>query len=137
MRRFKNNYAKENSLRKYRTEAKAERLEEPPKLAAGMPDPVEELLREWPELGAFGVEWVRAWAPHGRERLVKIAKVMRRYPWMAEVVRRRPVGNPHLYMVETYVAKDGSEACISLNQLKAYCARDGAVREAKLEPEFS
>ena len=137
MRRFKNNYAKENSLRKYRTEAKAERLEEPPKPAAGMPDPVEELLREWPELGAFGVEWVRAWAPHGRERLVKIAKVMRRYPWMAEVVRRRPVGNPHLYMVETYVAKDGSEACISLNQLKAYCARDGAVREAKLEPEFS
>jgi hypothetical protein len=37
------------------------------------------------------------------------------------------------YMVEVYVAKDGSEACISLNQLKAYCARDGAVREAKLE----
>jgi len=102
-----------------------------------MPDPVEELLREWPELGAFGVEWVRAWAPHGRERLVKIAKVLRRYPWMAEVVRRRPVGNPHPYMVETYVAKDGSEACISLNQLKAYCARGGAVREAKLEPEFS
>jgi len=66
-----------------------------------MPDPVEELLREWPELGAFGVEWVRAWAPHGRERLVKIAKVLRRYPWMAEVVRRRPVGNPHPYMVES------------------------------------
>ncbi|MFP3193340.1 MAG: hypothetical protein RXR02_09535 [Thermoproteus sp.] len=35
------------------------------------------------------------------------------------------------YMVEVYVAKDGSEACISL--MKAYCARDGAVREAKLE----
>ena len=102
-----------------------------------MPDPVEELLREWPELGAFGVEWVRAWVPHGRERLVKIAKVMRRYPWMAEVVRLRPVGNPHPYMVEAYVAGDGSEACISLNQLKAYCARDGAVREARLELEFS
>jgi len=69
-----------------------------------MPDPVEELLRGWPELGAFGVEWVRAWAPHGRKRLVKIAKVMRRYPWMAEVVRRRPVGNPHPYMVEAYAA---------------------------------
>ncbi|MFP3349727.1 MAG: hypothetical protein RXN90_10440 [Thermoproteus sp.] len=95
-----------------------------------MPDPVEELLREWPELGAFGVEWVRAWAPHGRERLVKIAKVLRRYPWMAEVVRRRPVGNLHPYMVETYVAKDGSEVCISLNQLKAYCARGGEGGEA-------
>ncbi len=30
-------------------------------------DPVEELLREWPELGAFGVEWVKAWASHARE----------------------------------------------------------------------
>jgi hypothetical protein len=102
-----------------------------------MPDPVEELLREWPELGAFGVEWVRAWAPHGRERLVKIAKVMRRYPWMAEVVRRRPVANPHPYMVETYVAKDGSEACLSLNPPKAFCARDGSVKETRLELTFS
>jgi hypothetical protein len=33
------------------------------------PDPVEELLREWPELQAFGVDWVRAWAPHARERV--------------------------------------------------------------------
>jgi hypothetical protein len=26
-------------------------------------DPAEELLREWPELGAFGTEWVRKWLP--------------------------------------------------------------------------
>jgi hypothetical protein len=31
------------------------------------------LLREWPELGAFGVEWVRKWL-NLRERLVEIAK---------------------------------------------------------------
>jgi hypothetical protein len=43
------------------------------------PDPAEELLREWPELGAFGVEWVKKWLDL-RERLIEIAKVMRRYP---------------------------------------------------------
>jgi hypothetical protein len=94
-------------------------------------------LREWPELGAFGVEWVKKWAPHARERLVEIAKVMRRYPWMVEVVRQKPVANPHPYMVEAYVAVDGSEVCLSLNQLKAYCAKDGAVGEVKLELAFS
>jgi hypothetical protein len=40
-------------------------------------------------------------------------------------------------MVEVYVAKDWSEACLSLNPPKAFCARDGAVKEVKLELEFS
>jgi hypothetical protein len=44
---------------------------EPP----GPADPVERLLREWPELGAFGVDRVRAWASPVRERLVEIARV--------------------------------------------------------------
>ena len=79
------------------------------------------------------MEWVRAWVPHARERLIEIAKVMRRYPWMAEVVRQRPVGILHPYMVEVYVEVDGSEVCLSLNQLKAFCARGGAVKEVKLE----
>jgi hypothetical protein len=114
-----------------------EKMKEPPQPALAIKiDPVEELLREWPELGAFGMEWVRAWAPHAREELVKIAKVMRRFPWMVEVARQRPVSNPHPYMVEAYVARDESEACLSLNQLKTYCARDGAVKEVKLELEF-
>ena len=126
----------EEILRDYRREV--ERLRKPPKPALVIKiDPVEELLREWPELGAFGVEWVRAWAPHAREELVEIAKVMRRFPWIVEVVRQRPVSNPHPYMVEAYVAKDGSEACISLNLPKAFCARDGAVRESRLELAFS
>jgi len=68
---------------------------------------------------------------------VEIAKVMLRYPWMVDVVRQKPVSNPHPYMVEAYVAVDGSEVCLSLNQLKAYCAKDGAVKEVKLELEFS
>jgi hypothetical protein len=122
-------------LEDYRREV--EKMNEPPKPALVVKtDPVEELLKEWPELGAFGVEWVRAWAPHAREELVEIAKVMRRYPWMVEVVRRRPVSHPHPYMVEVYVARDGSEVCLTLNQLKTYCARNGAVKETKLELEF-
>ncbi len=47
----------EEILKDYRREV--ERLKEPPKPAVKMPDPVEELLREWLELQAFGVEWVR------------------------------------------------------------------------------
>jgi len=99
-------------------------------------DPVEELLKEWPELEAFGLEWVKAWAPHAKEELVEIAKIMRRFPWMVEVVRQRPMSILHPYMVEVYMAADGSEACLSLNQLKTYCARNGAVKEVKLELEF-
>jgi hypothetical protein len=38
---------------------------------------------------------VRAWAPHAKQELVEIAKIMRRFPWMVEVVRQRPVSNPH------------------------------------------
>ena len=57
------------------------------------------MLREWPELGAFGVEWVRKWLVL-RDRLVEIAKVLRRFPWMVEVIRQRPVGILHPYMVE-------------------------------------
>ena len=55
---------------------------------------------------------------------------------MVEVVRQRPMSIPHPYMVKAYVARDGSEACLSLNQLKAYCAQNGTVRELKLELEF-
>ena len=69
-------------------------------------------------------------------RLVEIAKVLRRFPWMVEVIRQRPVGILHPYAVEAYVAKDGSEACISLTPSKAFCAQNGAVKEVKLELEF-
>jgi len=114
-----------------------EKMKEPPEPALVVRrDPVEELLREWPELEAFGTEWVRKWVDHAKEELVEIAKIMRRFPWMVDVVRKRPVSHPHPYMVEVYVAKDGSEACLALNQLKMYCAQDGAVREVKLELEF-
>ena len=81
------------------------------------------------------MEWVKKWLDL-RDRLVEIAKVMRRYPWMVEVMRQRPMSILHPYMVEIYVAKDGSETCLSLNPPKAFCARDGAVKEVKLELEF-
>jgi hypothetical protein len=125
----------EEILRDYRREV--ERLREPPEPVLVIKiDPVEELLKEWPELQAFGMEWVRKWLDL-RERLIEIAKVMRRFPWMVEVIRQRPMSILHPYMVEVYVARDGSEACISLNPPKAYCAQNGAVREVKLELEFN
>jgi hypothetical protein len=108
-------------------------MKEPPKPP---PDPSEELLKEYPELQAFGVEWVRKWLDL-RERLVEIAKVLRRFPWMVDVIRQRPMSILHPYMIEVYVTRDGSEACLSLNQLRAFCARDGSVKEVKLELVFS
>ncbi len=93
------------------------------------------MLRGWPELSAFGVDWVRKWLVL-RDRLVEIAKVMRRYPWMVDVIRRRPMNILHPYMIEVYVARDGSETCLSLNPPNAFCARDGAVKEIRLELEF-
>jgi hypothetical protein len=113
-----------------------EKMREPPQPALVIKyDPVEELLREWPELGAFGVEWVRRWLDL-RDRLIEIAKVMRRYPWMVDVVKQRPMSILHPYAVEVYVAVDGSETCLSLNPPKAFCAQNGAVKELKLELEF-
>jgi hypothetical protein len=99
------------------------------------PDPAEELLREWPELQAFGTEWVRKWLDL-RDRLIEIAKTLRKFPWMVEVIKQRQMSILHPYMVEAYVTKDGSEACLSLNPPKAFCARDGSVREVRLELEF-
>jgi hypothetical protein len=56
---------------------------------------------------------------------------------MVDVIRQRPMSILYPYMVEVYVAVDGSEACLALNQLKAFCARDGAVKETRLELAFS
>ncbi len=81
------------------------------------------------------MEWVRKWLDL-RERLVEIAKVMRRYPWMVDIVKQRPMSILHPYTVEVYVAVDGSEACLSLTSSKAYCAQDGVVKEVKLELQF-
>jgi hypothetical protein len=114
-----------------------ERLREPPEPALVIKiDPAEELLREWLELQAFGVEWVRKWLDL-RDRLVEIAKTLRKFPWMVEVIKQRPMNILHPYMMEVYMTKDGSEACLSLNPPKAFCTRDGAVKEVKLELEFS
>ena len=64
------------------------------------------------------------------KRLVEIAKVLRRFPWMVEVMRQRSMCLLRPYMVEVYVARDGSEACLSLNTPKAFCTLGGAVKGA-------
>ncbi len=81
------------------------------------------------------MEWVRKWLDL-RDRLIEIAKVLRKFPWMVEVVRQRQMSILHPYTVEVYVAVDGSEACILLTLSKAFCAQNGAVSEVKLELEF-
>jgi hypothetical protein len=119
-------------LEDYKMELK--RRSEPP--PPPPPDPAEELLKEYPELGAFGVDWVRKWLVL-RDRLIEIAKVLRRFPWMVDVVKQRPMSILHPYMIEVYIAKDGSETCLSLNPPKAFCAQNGSVKEVRLELEFS
>ena len=47
-------------------------MREPPRPSP--PDPVEELLREWPELETFGVDGMKVWGVVARERLVEIAR---------------------------------------------------------------
>jgi len=71
-----------------------------------------------------------------RDRLVEIASVLRRFPWIVEVIRQRPMSILHPYMIEAYVTRDGSEVCLSLNTPKAFCIQNGSVREARLELEF-
>ena len=102
----------------------------------GPADPVERLLRERPELSAFGADWLRTWAPYARGQIVGIARVLRRYPWMAELVGQGPVGLVNPYSVEAYASRDGSEACISLFGGWAYCSADGGVNVRRLELEF-
>jgi hypothetical protein len=53
------------------------------------------------------VEWVKKWLVL-RDRLVEIARVLRKFPWIVDVVRQRPRKILHPYMVEVYVARDGS-----------------------------
>jgi len=123
------------SIEDYKREV--EKMKEPPEPVLVIKiDPVEELLREWPELGAFGTECVRKWLDL-RDRLIEIAKTLRRFPWMVDVIRQRPMSILHPYAVEVYVAVGGSEACLSLTPPKAYCAQNGAVKEMRLELEFS
>lgn len=84
----------------------------------------------------FGVDWVKKRLVP-RERLIEIAKALRKFPWMVGVVKQRPMNIPHLHTVELYKARDGSEACLSLNPPKANCIQNGAVNEVKLDLEFS
>jgi hypothetical protein len=71
------------------------------------------------------------------KRLVEVAKVLRRFPWMVEVMRQRSMSILYLYMVEVYVARDEWEACLSPDPPKALCTQVGAVKVVRLELAFS
>jgi hypothetical protein len=62
---------------------------------------------------------------------------MRKYSWIVDVARQRTTNILHPYMVEIYVARDGSEAYLSLAASKAFYAQNGVAREGRLELAFS
>ena len=97
------------------------------------PDPVEELLREHPELDVFGREWIEKFAVL-RDRLAEIANMLRRFSWMIEVIRTMNE-KPQPYAIFVLMAKDGSDAYLSFDWQKTYSMRGGAVREVRLELE--
>jgi len=115
-------------LEDYRQEER--RMREPP-----LPDPVEELLKEWPELSDFGREWIERFAVF-RDRLAEIAKVFRRFPWMREIISTLDE-KPSPYDIFVLVAKDGSDAYLTLDWQRAYRVQNGVVKEVRLELERS
>jgi hypothetical protein len=114
-------------LEDYKNEVK--RRSEPPP-----PDPVEELLKEWPELAVFGREWIERFVEVFRDRLVEIAKVLRQFPWMMEVISALDE-KPPPYGIFVFVARDGSDAYLSFDRQKAYRRQNGVVKEVQLELE--
>ena len=112
----------------YKQEEK--RLREPPP-----PDPVEELLKEWPELEVFGREWIERFSVF-KDRLAEIAKVLRKFPWMRDVICAMKE-KPQPYAIFVLVAKDESDAYLTFDWNKAYTVRNGSVKEVKLELQRS
>ena len=99
------------------------------------PDPVEELLREWPELEVFGREWIERFSVL-KDRLAEIARVLRKFPWMADVIRAMKE-KPQPYAVFVLTTKDGSDAYLTFGWQKAYRAQNGVVKEVELELQRS
>jgi hypothetical protein len=59
---------------------------------------------------------------------------MRKFPWMVEVIKQRPMSIFHPYLMEAYVAKDDSEACLSqTRQLRTGRRREGDKARADLQ----
>ncbi|MDT7874554.1 MAG: hypothetical protein RQ859_04135 [Pyrobaculum sp.] len=75
------------------------------------------------------VNGVRLGQPYCRAVEECVEEMLRDYK--REVERLREPPEPALV-----IKIDGSEACISLNPPKAFCAQNGSVREVRLELEF-
>ncbi len=110
-----------------------EKMKEPPQPALVIKyDPAEELLSEWPELEAFGTEWVRKWMPYAKERMVRIAEVLRRYSRARMIIEKVSETRENPYVIEMYIAPDG-EVCIAISA-DVYClSTDDKVRKVPLD----
>ncbi len=105
-----------------------ERLKEPPMKT----DDASELLREWPELEAFGVEWVKKWMPYAKERMVRIAEVLRSYNRARMIIEKVSETRENPYVIEVFIAPDG-EVCIAISA-DVYClSTDDKVRKMPLD----
>ena len=99
----------------------------PPRPPSEPADPVE-LLKEWPELGVFGADWLRRWAPYARERIAGMARRADTPGWLSD--RAGAAGLVGPCSVEAYAG--GSEARIPFSGI--YCSADGSsVRRLELE----
>jgi len=115
----------EEILRDYKREV--ERMKEPPQPSP--PDQAEELLREWPELEVFGLEWVRGWLPYAKERIKQLAEILRNHPKTKAIIETVGIReNP--YLIEIYIAND--EECVAVNT-DVFCLADSKPRKMPLE----
>ena len=72
------------------------------------------------------------------KRAVEIAKVLRRFLWMVEVMRQRSMSLLHPYMVEVYVARDGVGGVPLPRSAEGFLhagrSREGGATGAGLQP---
>jgi hypothetical protein len=113
----------EQILEDYKREV--EKLKEPPMKTSN----AEEFLRQYPELEVFGVEWIESWLIYARERMVKIAEILKNHQKVKELIKRVGIReNP--YLIEIYITAD--EACMAIG-IDVYCLSTDKVRKVSLD----
>jgi hypothetical protein len=105
-----------------------EALREPPMRAGGRA--TEEFLRQYPELEVFGIQWVKEWLPHARERMEKIAAILRSHHKIREIIERIGL-RENLYLIEIFISKDAAEECVAVG-VDVYCLSD-KIRKVSLD----
>lgn len=117
----------EKILRDYRSEV--ERLKEPPMRA--QEDVTMKFLSEHPELQIFGEQWVKAWLPYAREKMIKLAEILRNHPKAKKAIEQFGIKENPL-VIEVYISKDGTEECVTFGGTEVFCVSD-RIKKTSLE----